>query len=136
MINVTAYNLHSEPDFGYIKYTHNMTRIINVQIPVENFTIDFGTPAKWLDTDGGQCILAGNICFLYRSFYPAYEIFLKLDSSTSRVPTEADLECDFGDNSKLNTKLDSLEFDNTTLEFNWKITHSYAFNGKYNVTCR
>ena len=57
VINVTAYNLHSEPEFGYVKYTHNMTRVINVQIPVENFTIDFGTPAKWLDTDGGQSLL-------------------------------------------------------------------------------
>ena len=56
VINITAYNLHSEPETGYIGYTHNMTRVIIVQIPVENFQIDFGPTAKWLDTDGGQLL--------------------------------------------------------------------------------
>ena len=71
------------------------------------------------------------ICLL-----PDYEIFLLLDLTTSRIPTEADVECDFGDGSKMNEKLDSLEFDNATSDVTWKITHFYASNGEYNVTCR
>ena len=56
LINVTAYNLHSEPETGYNQYTHNLSRVITVQIPVENFTIDFGDPPKALDTNGGQSV--------------------------------------------------------------------------------
>ena len=69
-------------------------------------------------------------------YYVAYEIFLQLDLSTSRVPTEADVECDFGDDSKMNEKLDLLEFENSTSDVTWKITHKYVSNGEYNVTCR
>ena len=66
----------------------------------------------------------------------AYEIFLQLDLSTSRVPTDADVECDFGDDSKMNEKLDLLEFENSTSDVTWKITHQFAVNGEYNVSCR
>ena len=58
VINVTAYNLHSEPETGYNGYTHNSSRVVTVEIPVENFTIDFGDPPKMLDTNGGK---SGNI---------------------------------------------------------------------------
>ena len=58
LINITAYNLHSEPETGYNQYTHNTSRVVVVQIPVENFTIDFGDPPKMLDTNGGK---SGNI---------------------------------------------------------------------------
>ena len=70
------------------------------------------------------------------SLLPDYEIFLLLDLTTSRVPTEADVECDFGDGSKITEKLDSLDFDNSTSDVTWSITHKYATNGEYNVTCR
>lgn len=78
-VNITAYNLHSEPTLGYVQYTHNITRLgftldhyadisidcfvtscfpsprmIQVLIPVENwfiFVID-----EWLDTAGGMSI--------------------------------------------------------------------------------
>ena len=63
-------------------------------------------------------------------------MFLQLDLSTSRIPTDADVECDFGDGLTLSEKLDALEFDNTTVPVQWMITHSYTFNGKYNVSCR
>ena len=56
VINITAYNLHSEPGTGYNEYTHNMSRVVLVQIPVENFTIDFGDPPRSLDSNGGQSI--------------------------------------------------------------------------------
>ena len=37
----------------------------------------------------------------------------------------------------MNEMLVSLEFDNSTLDAStWKITHSYASNGEYNITCR
>ena len=67
---------------------------------------------------------------------PAYEIFLQLDLTISRIPTEAEVECDFGDDSKMTEMLDLLEFDNSTSDVTWKITHTYASNGEYNVTCR
>ena len=54
VLNITAYNLHSEPEIGYNQYTHNSSRVVLVQIPVENFTIDFGDPPKSLDSNGGQ----------------------------------------------------------------------------------
>ena len=53
VVNITAYNLHSEPGTGYTQYTHNMSRVVLVQIPVENFSIDFGDPPRSLDSNGG-----------------------------------------------------------------------------------
>ena len=52
-INITAYNLHSEV-FGYNKFTHNMTRTVKIQKPVENWDLNLGDPAKWIDTNGGE----------------------------------------------------------------------------------
>ena len=63
-------------------------------------------------------------------------MFLQLDLTTSRVPTDAEVECDFGDGSKITDKLDSLEYNNDTTDVTWKVAHRYAENGEYNVTCR
>ena len=65
-------------------------------------------------------------------------MFLDLDTSISRIPTDATVECEFGDGLKLNEKLDSLEADNTTSfpVVRWKINHNYAHNGEYNVSCK
>ena len=52
IINITAYNLHSE-DFGFNKFIHNMTRIVKVQRPVSNWVLNLGDPAQWIDKDGG-----------------------------------------------------------------------------------
>ena len=73
LANITAYNLHSEP-YGFNKYTHNLTRqgstgskkniwwwiifdflrVIVIQEPIQAWYIDFGTPATWLDKNGGK----------------------------------------------------------------------------------
>ena len=50
-INITAYNLHSDEEYGYNKFTHNMTRVVNIQNPVEFWNLNLGDPAKWLDSE-------------------------------------------------------------------------------------
>ena len=52
-INITAYNLHSE-EYGFNKYVHNLTRIVKIQKPVENWVLNLGEPARWLDHNGGN----------------------------------------------------------------------------------
>ena len=52
VINVTAYNLHSDEEYGYNGYTHNMTRVIIVQNPVKDWVLNTGSPSKWLDSNG------------------------------------------------------------------------------------
>lgn len=52
-INITAYNLHSE-EYGFNKYIHNLTRIVKIQKPVENWVLNLGEPARWIDRNGGN----------------------------------------------------------------------------------
>ena len=48
-INITAYNLHSDVEYGYNKYTHNTTRVVTIQNPVMDWDIVRGRN-KALDT--------------------------------------------------------------------------------------
>ena len=52
VINITAYNLHSDESYGYNGYTDNMTRVVTIQNPVEDWIINFGNPPKIIDADG------------------------------------------------------------------------------------
>ena len=52
VINITAYNLHSDENYGYNGYTDNMTRVVTIQNPVEDWIINLGNPPKIIDTDG------------------------------------------------------------------------------------
>ena len=52
ILNISAYNLHSEP-YGFNKYTHNMSRILQIQMPVINWELNLGDPPRWLDENGG-----------------------------------------------------------------------------------
>ena len=52
LINITASNLHSDENYGYNGFIHNMTRVVIIQHPVKDWSIDFGDPAKWLDNKG------------------------------------------------------------------------------------
>ena len=36
-VNITLENLHSEEEFGHVKYIHNFSKIVHVQYPVLNF---------------------------------------------------------------------------------------------------
>ena len=50
-INISAFNLHSDPDWGKVKFTHNFSQVINVQWPVENWETD--CEDFWILEDGG-----------------------------------------------------------------------------------
>ena len=52
VINITAYNLHSDPKYGYHGFIHNITRVILTLHPVQDWTIDFGNPPRRIDSDG------------------------------------------------------------------------------------
>ena len=54
VINITAYNLHSDPKYGYHGFIHNITRVILTLHPVQDWTIDFGNPPRRIDSDGGN----------------------------------------------------------------------------------
>ncbi len=55
-VNVTAHNLHSNPDYGAVGHAHNHSQVIHVQMPVEEWTTDFDVnddaPTPWLNDDG------------------------------------------------------------------------------------
>ena len=49
-ISITLQNLHSDEEFGVVKYIHNTSKIVHVQFPVlDTFTEDLGE--SWLTTD-------------------------------------------------------------------------------------
>jgi hypothetical protein len=52
-------------------------------------------------------------------------------------PTEASVECDWGDGVVFTEDLDNIveEGDNDDY-LRYKITHAYEINGEYNVTCK
>ena len=60
VINITAYNLHSDKKFGFNKFVHNMTRTVFIQKPAENWELKLGDPPKWLDVNGGK-LKIGNV---------------------------------------------------------------------------
>ena len=51
-INVTAYNLHKDEVYGAVGHIANMTRMVVVQQPVKEWTINM--TLTWLDTNGGK----------------------------------------------------------------------------------
>ena len=49
-ISITLQNLHSDEEFGVVKYIHNTSKIVHVQFPVlETFTEDL--EESWLTTN-------------------------------------------------------------------------------------
>ena len=58
-------------------------------------------------------------------------------SLTETLPTEASVECDWGDESTPFTGLlDEMESTNDTGVLRYLIEHAYEEHGEYNVTCR
>ena len=51
-VEVTAWNLHEDPDFGANKYRHNFTQIIHVQKAVMDWT--FVGDDYWIRDNGGE----------------------------------------------------------------------------------
>lgn len=49
-VNMTAHNLHSEPVYGHVKYTHNFTQSLIVQVPVTEYTEL--APESWINDLG------------------------------------------------------------------------------------
>ena len=39
-INLTAYNLHSEPIYGVVKYSHNFSQVVYVEYKVDEFELE------------------------------------------------------------------------------------------------
>ena len=50
-LNISAFNLHSDPMWGKVKYTHNSTQIVKIQWPVSLWTTDCDD--YWIVEDGG-----------------------------------------------------------------------------------
>ena len=51
-INITAFNYHSDEDYGFVGFVHNMTRVVKAQNPVEDWILNLGGSHKRLDSNG------------------------------------------------------------------------------------
>ena len=49
-VNMTAHNLHSEKVYGHVKFTHNFTQSIIVQVPILDYTDE--SEEYWINDDG------------------------------------------------------------------------------------
>ena len=66
----------------------------------------------------------------------AFEAFLEYDKDRD-FPTKVSVECDWGDGTVFNEDLDNMvESDDDADKLRYKITHTYAVNGEYNMTCK
>ena len=68
---------------------------------------------------------------MIRIFITDYQFNLKLPES-AKLPTDAEIDCNWGDGS--NTI--SLVNDQTIVDNEFSLGHSFPTNGEYNVTCR
>ena len=57
-------------------------------------------------------------------------------SENGAFPSEASVECDLGDGEVFKDNLDDMEHEIVDGNMKYKISHAYAINGEYNVTCR
>ena len=49
---MTVHNLHSEKVYGHVKYTHNLTHSVIVQVPILNYT-DLSQD-YWINDNGSK----------------------------------------------------------------------------------
>ncbi len=90
-VNATAYNLHSDEEYGHVGFTHNFSKIVHVQEPLDQWEATVQTP--WLLDDGreegGRCFLPLahallRLCFL---FQPSRSCGPILTKNQFRLPT-------------------------------------------------
>ena len=134
-INITAYNLHSEEEYGYNKYTHNITRVITIQNPVQDWTIDFGDPSKIIDSNGRKNTMYVKISVRNNSV-AAYKAFLQY-SKDKPLPTDPTLECNMGDGEIVSDiRLEDLDKVDDPELLKYTIAHEYTLSGEYNISCK
>ena len=109
-------NLHSEEEFGHVKYIHNFTKVIHVQYPVLDF-LDDDIELNWFVDE-------------------EVDFLLKLDGGTY-PPTNPYYNCTWVDSSDDNVEFneDSNRDGDSVIGFNYHIKHVYAEAGVYDVTC-
>lgn len=115
-IDITLENLHSEEEYGHVKYIHNASKIVIAQDPVLD-EFNEGLLEHWLLTD-------------------QVDFLLTLDSGL-RPPTEPYYNCSWGDgledsNVQFN---EDVNRENDGSLFNYHIRHSYELAGVYDVSC-
>lgn len=110
-------NLHSEEEYGHVKYVHNYTKTVHVQYPVDLDDLVEEAEEFWLTTD-------------------EFDLLLKLPDSAN-PPTGVHYNCTWGDgNSIINMEFDEGSNRETTNgHYQYHNKHNYASAGEYTVTC-
>ena len=116
-VNITLENLHSEKEFGHVKFIHNFTKLVHVQYPVLNFKDD-EVVLDWFVSD-------------------EVDFLLTLDVGTT-PPTNPYYNCTWGDsNDDYNVEFnEAINRDgDMAVGFNYHLKHVYTTAGVYDVTC-
>ena len=116
-VNITLENLHSEEEFGHVKFIHNFTKLVHVQYPVLNFKDD-EVVLDWFVSD-------------------EVDFLLTLDVGTT-PPTNPYYNCTWGDsNDDYNVEFnEAINRDgDIAVGFNYHLKHVYITAGVYDVTC-
>ena len=117
LVNITMSNLHSEEEYGHVKYVHNFTKLIKVQNPVlEEFT-DENVIEDWqVDTDT--------------------DFVMDVDMDLNQ-PTEPFYNCSWGNGKQSINQLFDLNANRNDddINYHYHIKHSYTEGGVYEATC-
>ncbi len=115
-VSLTLENLHSEEEFGSVKYVHNHSQIIHVQYPVLNDFSDEDMVEHWLIDEEVD--------------------FLLLLPGGSTPPSTPYYNCSWDDEvTDLNVKFDLAANFEENGDFLYHIKHKYASAGIYNTSC-
>ena len=119
-INITMYNLHSNEEFGSVKYAHNFTTTIHVQNPFYDFT--HYLEDSWLTLD--------KVDFQFTStneLQPSRPLYYNCSWNDSTIETDVD----FNENEDY-----ELEEVSPLLELKvYHFYHIYSTAGIYNPVC-
>ena len=114
-LNITMYNLHSDKEFGSVKYAHNNTKMIHVQNPFLDFT--FGLETDWL--------VSSEVNFKFLSSNPD-QPSRPLSYTCSWNDSTADTLKAFDENDAIESPPGSFEYH---------LKHVYSIAGVYNPVC-
>ena len=114
-INITMYNLHSNEEFGSVKYAHNNTKMIHVQNPFIAFT--FELDENWLVSQEVE--------------------FKFLSSSPDQPSRPLFYTCSWNDSSSESQHAfdEDNSIESSPGSFEYHLKHVYSTAGVYNPVC-
>jgi len=127
----TAYNLHSDEEYGAVKYTHNATQVIHVQKAVEEWQHEVVSPH--MRDDGA---------FFFDWLYDAPDASSEERRTATMLPTNPFMNCWWGDQTVLPQDA-PVNFTGTVEPYptnaarvRYRVAYDYGAHGEYNVSCK